>query len=83
MGYSPWGHKESGMTEHAHTHTHTNTDEAILMTTQGNSPAVLWLRLHASTAEGTGSIPGQGNKFLQAMWHGLIIINVRLSCPLL
>ena len=22
-GYSPWGHKESDMTEHTHTHTHT------------------------------------------------------------
>ena len=22
MGYSPWGHKESDMTEHAHTHKH-------------------------------------------------------------
>ena len=24
-GYSPWGHKESDMTEHTHTHTHTHT----------------------------------------------------------
>ena len=23
VGYSPWGHKELGKTEHAHTHTHT------------------------------------------------------------
>ena len=25
VGYSPWGHKEWDMTEHAHTHTHTHT----------------------------------------------------------
>ena len=24
VGYSPWGHKESDMTEYTHTHTHTN-----------------------------------------------------------
>ena len=24
-GYSPWGHKELGMTAHTHTHTHTHT----------------------------------------------------------
>ena len=24
MGYSPWGHKESDVTEHTHTHTHTH-----------------------------------------------------------
>ena len=28
-----------------------------------------WLKLHTSTAGGTGSIPGQGTKILQAMWH--------------
>ena len=32
-GYSPWGCKESGMTEHAHTHTHTHT-RAHLLTIQ-------------------------------------------------
>ena len=31
---------------------------------------VQWLRLHASTAGGLGSIPGQGTKILQALWHG-------------
>ena len=31
---------------------------------------VHWLRLHASAAEGTGSIPGQGTKILQAVWYG-------------
>ena len=25
VGYSPWGHKESDMTEHVHTYTHTHT----------------------------------------------------------
>ena len=73
------------LSTHTHTHTHTyiNTDGAILIMTQGNSLAVQWLRLHASIAEGPGSIPGQGNKILQALRHGLIIITVRLSCPVL
>ena len=31
---------------------------------------VQWLRLHASTARGLGSITGQGTKILQALWHG-------------
>ena len=31
---------------------------------------VQWLGLGAFTAEGMGSIPGQGTKVLQAMWHG-------------
>ena len=31
---------------------------------------VQWLGLCASTAEGTGSIPGQGTKKLQAVWYG-------------
>ena len=35
----------------------------------GLSLAVQWLRIHASTAEGTGSIPGQETKILHAMWH--------------
>ena len=25
VGYDPWGHKESDMTEHVHTHTHAHT----------------------------------------------------------
>ena len=29
---------------------------------------VQWLRLHASTAVGIGSIPGQGTKILHAIW---------------
>ena len=32
----------------------------------GTSLAVQWLRLHASTAGDTGSIPGQGTKILHA-----------------
>ena len=29
VGYSPWGHKESDLTEkHTHTHTHTNTQRS-------------------------------------------------------
>ena len=38
----------------------------------GNSLAVQWLGLHASTAGGTGLIPGQGAKVLHAAWHGQI-----------
>ena len=30
--------------------------------------AVQWLRLHASTVGGTGSIPGQGSSTCQAVW---------------
>ena len=36
---------------------------------RGTSPVVQWLRLHASTAEGTCSIPGQGTKIPHAAWH--------------
>ena len=32
---------------------------------------VRWLRLHAFSAEGSGSIPGQGTKIPQAMWRGM------------
>ena len=34
------------------------------------SLAVQWLGLHASTAGGVGSIPGQGTEIPQAAWHG-------------
>ena len=36
----------------------------------GTSLAVQWLRLHASTAGGAGSIPGGGTKILHAVWCG-------------
>ena len=36
---------------------------------RGNSLAVQWLGLHASTAGGMGSIPAQGTKILHAEWH--------------
>ena len=36
----------------------------------GNSLVVQWLGLHASTAGGMGSIPGQGTKILYATQHG-------------
>ena len=36
----------------------------------GNSLVVQLLGLCASTAGGTGSIPGLGNKILQAVWRG-------------
>ena len=31
---------------------------------------VQWLGLHASTARGTGLIPGQGTKIPHTWWHG-------------
>ena len=37
---------------------------------QGNSLAVQWLGLHASTAGGMGLIPRQGTKIPQATWCG-------------
>ena len=45
---------------------------------RGISLVVQWLKLQASNAEGTGSIPGQGTKIPHATWHGQnikIIIN--------
>ena len=44
----------------------------------GTSLEVQWLRLHASTAGGTGLIPGQGTKTPHATQHGqkIIIINI-------
>ena len=33
----------------------------------GNSPVVQWSGLHAFTAKGAGSVPGQGAKILQDM----------------
>ena len=36
----------------------------------GNSLAVQWLRLCTSTSRGTGLLPGQGTKILQAVRHG-------------
>ena len=35
----------------------------------GTSLAVQWLKLHASTAGGTGSIPGQGTVIPNATWQ--------------
>ena len=37
--------------------------------TVGNSLLVQWLALSALTAEGLGSIPGQGTRIPQATWH--------------
>ena len=36
----------------------------------GTSLVVQWLGLHIFTAKGPGSVPGQGTKIPQAMWHG-------------
>ena len=35
VGYSPWGHKRSDITEHTHTHTHTRTHHTHTHTMQG------------------------------------------------
>ena len=37
---------------------------------KGTSLACQWLRLCSSSAMCVGSIPGQGNGILHAMWHG-------------
>ena len=37
---------------------------------RGTSLVVQWLRLHAPSAGGTDSIPGQGTKILHATWRG-------------
>ena len=49
----------------------------------GNSLAVQWLGLHASTAGGMRSIPGQGTKILQAVRCGQKKKKKRLGlqCP--
>ena len=36
VGYSPWGHKESDMTEWTHTHTHTHTQSLSTRLSSGN-----------------------------------------------
>ena len=39
MGCSPWGHKESDMTEPSHTHTHINTHKSstsVVLLEEGN-----------------------------------------------
>ena len=43
---------------------------AISQGASGNFLAVQWLGIHAFTAEGTGSVPGQGTKILQAVQCG-------------
>ena len=54
---------------------------------EGTSLAVLWLRLHASTARGMGSVPGWGTKILHATkWSQIkriILKNAQVHfCPL-
>ena len=44
-------------------------DENLKIAILGNSLAVQWLGLWASTAGGTGSIPGQGTNMPHAMRH--------------
>ena len=40
----------------------------LLKSCTGSSLVVQWLRLHTSTAEGTGSMPGRGAKISHAVW---------------
>ena len=47
MGYSSWGCKDSGMTEHAHMY---------------YTLVVQWLRLHRANAGGLSSMPSQGTR---------------------
>ena len=80
-GYSPWDRKEWDATEHALMHTYRYTIVSMILkfhgkaskkkcyksVLQGNSLTVQWLGLRASTAGGTGSIPGwEGDKITQA-----------------
>ena len=44
--------------------------ESNINNNSGNSPAVQWLRLHASPAGSMDSIPGWGTKISHATWHG-------------
>ena len=43
------------------------------------SLVVLWLRLCASIAGNTGSIPGWGTKILHVKWHTQKIKNIRIK----
>ena len=43
-----------------------------------NFLVVQWLRLHTLTAKGAGSIPDQGAKIRQAVWHDQKIIIMKL-----
>ena len=48
----------------------------------GNSLAVQWLGLCASTAGGTGSIPGRGTKILHGVskwWRNFIIVGLEVN----
>ena len=49
------------------------------MSQSGDFPGVQWLRLHSPSAQGLGSIPGQGIKILNAAtktWHSQINIKI-------
>ena len=50
-------------------------DYSKITKSKGNSLAVQWLGLRTFTAEGTGSIPGQGTKIPQAAWCGQKKVN--------
>ena len=59
MGYSPWGRRESGMTERL---TPTLT-EVLKIQNRGASLSIQWLRLHVPNAGAPGLIPGPGTRF--------------------
>ena len=44
---------------------------------------VQWLRFHASSAEGSGLIPGQGTKMPHATWPIYIYIEGEVLCQIL
>ena len=73
MSYSPWGHKESDMTEHTHTHT------LILIIRFFRFPDSSVGKVSACNAEDPGLIPGSGRSAgegvgypLQYSWASLV-----------
>ena len=52
----------------------------------GTSLVVQWLGLRASTAEGVGSIPGQGTKVPHVVWHSpkkctyILLLEMKFTC---
>ena len=63
----------------AHTWTHIWT-HTLKCTHRGTSLAVQWLRICASTAGHTGSIPGQGSSTCHVMWPKNKMHSQRHTC---
>ena len=75
MSYSPWGLKESDMTEHIHTHTHT----IILIISFFRFPDSSVGKESTCNAEDPGLIPGSGRSagegigyLLQYSWASFV-----------